>query len=315
MPGDSSPLLDLGEGGLPLALVQGGAVAALFSAFGALLFLAFLAPACLAGIAPEARVAVTRPCRYLARLSLVFALIAGVAWLVMESATIAGANTVAQAFAAVPAVVSETEFGHVVVAQMLLLAAALLAFGRTRHGERAPLAVLPAGLATALQAWHLHAAAMASGVSVLLVSEIVHVLAAGAWLGALLPLALFIRTASPEAGSLVSRRFTPFGAACVLMLAVTAFCQGLVLVGGLRALVATAYGWMALVKLVLFAVLIGFAWRNHFRLTPRLGGADPGSARRALERSVVREAGIGLLIVLVAAVLASLSPGMNMAPP
>jgi putative copper resistance protein D len=313
---DEAPLLfDLGQGGLPLALVQGFAVAALVSAFGALLFLAFLAPPALAGIAPHQRATVTRPCRWLARLSLLLAMTAEGAWLVMESATIAGTDTVPQAFAAVPAVLSDTEFGHLIVTQMLLLVVAALVFGRTKGGARLYLAVVPAGLATVLQAWHLHAAAMANGVSVLLVCEVLHVSAAGAWLGALLPLALLVRTAPPEVGSIASRRFAPFGSACVLVLAITAFWQGLVLVGGLHTLVATAYGWIALVKLVLFAVLIGFAWHNHFRLTPLLRGADPIPARHALERNIVREAGIGLVIVLGAAVLASLSPGRNMTMP
>ena len=153
---------------------------------------------------------------------------------------------------------------------------------------------------------------MHSGLSLLLVSEVLHVLAAGAWLGTLLPLALLVRMASPEAGSIASRRFSPFGFACVLVLAVTAFWQGLVLVGSLRGLIATAYGWMVLVKLALFAILIGFALRNHFRLTLPLRGTDPISARHALERSIVREASVGLAIVLVAAVLASLPRGMDM---
>ena len=127
-----APFFDLGEGGLPLALVQGLSVAALFSAFGALLFLAFLAPSVFTGMAPQEQVTVTRPCLRLARLSLLFAVLAELAWLVMESATLAGAADLSQASLAVPAVVSDTEFGHLVVAQILLLIAATLVLGWAR---------------------------------------------------------------------------------------------------------------------------------------------------------------------------------------
>ncbi len=313
MSSGAAPTFDLGGGGLPLALVQGFSVAALFSAFGTPLFLSFLASPALTGMTSQERLAVMRPCLRLAKVSVLLAVLVELAWLVMESATMAGAGAVASAFVAVPTVVSDTEFGHLVVAQILLLVAAGLVLGQDGHGVRLRLAVLPVGLATVLQTWHLHAAAMHSGLSLLLISEVLHVLAAGAWLGMLLPLALLVRMASPEAGSIVSRRFSPFGSACVLVLATTAFWQGLVLVGSLRLLIATAYGWMVLVKLALFAILIGFAWRNHFHLAPPLRGADPISARRSLELSIVREASVGLAIVLVAAVLASLPPGMDMA--
>lgn len=314
MAGDAAPLFDLGEGGLPLALLRGIAVAALFSAFGALLFLESVAPPALARVAATERATVAGRCLRLARASLGLAVLAELAWLIAESATIAGAKNFAQTIAAVPAVLSDTAFGQLVVAQMALLVAAM-ALSRVDRGGRVRLAALLAALATVLQGWHLHAAAMYDGFSGLLAAEALHVLAAGAWLGSLLPLALLIAAAPPEAGGIAARRFSPLGAACVSALAATGFWQGLVLVGGLHGLIGTAYGWMVLVKLALFAVLIGFAWRNRFRVTPLLSGDDPSSARHALQRSVMREAGVGLLIVLAASVLSSLPPAMDMAMP
>lgn len=313
MPGGAAPFFDLGEGGLPLALLRGIAVAALFSAFGALLFLASVAPPALARIAAAERATVATRCLRLARVSLGLAVLAELAWLVAESAAMAGAADFAHTIAAVPAVLSDTAFGQFVVAQMALLAAMVLS--RVDRGARVRVAALLAGLATVLQGWHLHAAAMYDGFSVLLAAEVLHVLAAGAWLGSLLPLALLIAAVPPDAGAMAARRFSPLGAACVSVLAATGFWQGLVLVGGLHGLIGTAYGWMVLVKLGLVALLIGFAWRNRFRVTPLLSGADAFAARHALQRSVMREAGVGLLIVLAASVLSSLPPAMDTAMP
>jgi hypothetical protein len=68
---------------------------------------------------------------------------------------------------------------------------------------------------------------------------------------------------------------------------------------------------MVLVKIALFAVLLAFAWRNRFRLTPALS-SNPEPAKRGLARSILHESGVGLVIVLVASVLATLAPGMHM---
>jgi copper resistance protein D len=312
MPDGAAPFFDLGEGGLPLALIRGATLAAALSAFGCLFFLAVVAPPALARMtAPD----VACRCLRVGRASLILAVLGECAWLVFESAAMAGAGSVSQAFAAVPMVTADTEFGHLVVAQTALLAMAAFASWGIDRGRRLLLAAILAGVAAALQGWHLHAAAMSPGISVLLIAELLHVLAAGAWLGSLLPLALLIGAAPPDAGAIASRRYSPFGASCVSVLALTAFWQGLVLAGGIHGLIATAYGWMILVKLALFVVLIGFAWRNRFWMTPRLSGAGSLGARRALQRSVASEAGIGLLIVLAASVLASLPPAMDMTMP
>jgi copper resistance protein D len=307
MPDGAVPAFDLGGGGISLALVQGLSVAALFSGFGSLLFLAAVAPPALARMAaPEGAVVADR-CRALARVALLLAILAEFAWLWLEAATLSDADGAVQAAGAIPVVVADTEFGHLIVAQVLLLAASVLLSGR---GLR--IAAVSSGAAVVLQAWHLHAAAMYDGPSILLVCEVMHVVAAGAWLGGLLPLAIFVRAADPPAAAVASRRFAPLGLACVLVLAGTALWQGWVLVGGPRGLVGTAYGWMVLVKLALFAALIGFACRNHFRLTPALLGGGSVAAARRLRASILREAAVGLLIVLAAAVLASLPPGMRM---
>lgn len=281
-----------GAGGAALVLLHAFALAALLSAFGSLLFLGFIAPL-RSEHAAAGRVA---------RLSLALAIILEITWLFGETRFIAGAKNLADTLAALPLVLRATEFGHVTLAQIAFLAASLLLFQRKRFA--AALAFLP----NALEAWHLHAASMHAGVSPLLISELLHVLAAGAWLGGLLPLALFIRSAPPSAGAIAARRFSTMATPCVLVLAATAFWQGRILIGSIAALFGTAYGWLALAKLGLFVMLLVFAARHRLTLTPALTASEPLAARHTLARSILVEMALGLAIVFVATVIASLAP-------
>jgi putative copper resistance protein D len=300
------PAFGLGSFGLGLALIQAAMLACLFCGFGALLFLAAVAPPALAAMDAPARRAAAGRCIRLARFSLLLAALTGCAWLVRETAVMAEAATPGGALDALPAVISATLFGHVLLAQILAVLAALILAGFARWP-----ALLCSGAAVVLQTWHLHAAAMSSGASLLLACELVHVLAAASWLGMLPPLLLFVAAAPAEAAFIALRRFSPVGAACVLAVAVTAFWQGFRLVGTWHALLGSAYGWMVFVKLALFMALIGLASRNRFRLAPALRGGDAG-AGRMLQRSIVLESVAGAAIVLAAAVLANLPPGMDM---
>ena len=96
-----------------------------------------------------------------------------------------------------------------------------------------------------------------------------------------------------------------------MLLAGTAIVQGVVLVGSVDALLRTAYGWVALLKLCLFGVLVGFAVINRYRLAPDLRAPDARGARRRLLVSLVLQTGFGVFIVLAAALLGQLRPGMD----
>jgi putative copper export protein len=60
-------------------------------------------------------------------------------------------------------------------------------------------------------------------------------------------------------------------------------------------------------------MLFAFAARHRMELTPALGGAEPLVARRTLARSIFIEMALGLAIVFVATVIASLAPPTDMA--
>ncbi|HEY1928489.1 MAG TPA: CopD family protein [Caulobacteraceae bacterium] len=291
-----------------VALLHGFYLAMLFSGFGTMLFLVSVARPALGLMSGLEREDAFRACLILARVSLLMSILLGIAWLGSETAVLAGANGPRQAIRALPLVILQTDFGHLLVTQIFLSAASLILAGRQTW--RLGAATFCACIATLLEAWHLHAAAMSD--RPLLICEVAHVLAAAVWLGSLLPLGLLLRVASPDVASLACRRYSRVGAVCVLALALTAFWQGWVLIGSPEALIATAYGWAALTKLTLFLALIGCAFRNRFNLTPALSAMSPQTARRDLRRSITVEASIGLVIVLVASLLASLPPGTDM---
>jgi len=291
------------EGGAPLALARGISDAALLFAFGALLFPALLAPSVLARMGTGAATAGAR-LRRVGWLGLAAAAVAACGWLALQAVNMGGT------LGAILPVLRDTLFGHVMLLRLGLLGIAALAMSRRWLGAAAALA----GAAVLTQAALSHAASMYEGPSWLLLSEALHLLAAGAWLGGLLPLLILVAAAKPETAALASSRFAPLGTACVLVLAGTALFQSSILIGGLPGWIGTGYGLVALLKIALFAGLLGFAARNRFRLTPALAGPGQEAAHRHLLRSIAGETCVGLLVVLAAGLLTSLPPAMHEQP-
>jgi copper resistance protein D len=295
---------------LLLALARGVFVASVLSVLGASLFLNAVA----APIWPQFHDGLARliqgRCRRVVWASLFVASVAGIGWLVLEAGVIADAETTGQTLAAVPSVLFDTRFGQVLAAQVL----ALLGAGAATATQRrvGPLAATSlAGVATVFEAGHSHAFAMAHGLSALLLSQMLHLLAAGAWLGGLLPLLLVVREVPLELAALAARRFSTLGLASVAILAATAMFQGWLLSGGLLGLVGTAYGAVLLTKATLFTALIALAAFNRFRLAPSLTAPHGEQSRGALTRSIGVETILGICVVLAAGVLSSLEPGMH----
>jgi putative copper resistance protein D len=291
-----------GVADLSLALARGLFVVSVLSSFGAALFMCLFAPLAV----PE----VKARCRNLVWASLVSAGVAGLAWLVIETYVIAETGGLAETVAAVPVVLLGTRFGQILALQCLALAGAGAA---TANGARArTIAAALAGVAALLEAGHSHAFAMAHGLSALLVSQSLHLVAAGAWLGGLLPLFTLVRGSPPDRVAIAARRFSVLGLASVATLAATALFQGWVLSGGLTGLTGTAYGTVLLIKAGLFAAMVVIAARNRFLLTPALATSHGERIKQALARSIAVETLLGFSIVLAAGVLGSLEPGMHL---
>lgn len=299
------------QGGAALAAARDASVTALLSAFGTTLFRVVVAPKALARMSPDMVSAVTRQLLLLAQLSVAAAVLGTCFWLVMQTADLADANSMAATLVAVPTVLAKTSFGHAVIAQVaaLLMLAAVIGWRDKRARRIAALVV--ATVAVALQSAHSHAFSMDQGPSLLLACDILHLIGAGAWLGGLLPLLLLVRMAPPKAAATAARWFSPLGQWAIAALVVSASFQGWILVASIPGLIGTAYGWMVLVKLALFSVLFGFAWFNRYRFAPALLRDEPDTARRVLVRSIALQTGFGGAILIAAVVLSQLPPAMH----
>lgn len=302
------------EGGLLLSLARATAVAGQLSLFGVLAFRTLVAPRVFPRAGETVVVHVRTQLLLLGQLSAGVAVVGLILWLVLQTADLTDATSAGQTLAAVPRVLAGTAFGHVVVLQLMALLAVVGALGRRDHPVRQRVAFGLGLVEVGLQAGHSHAISMYSGPSVLLASDLVHLWAAGAWLGGLLPLLLVVRDAPPKVGATAARWFSPLGKLCVVALAISAAFQGWVLVASLPGLLGTAYGWMALVKLALFGVLFAFAVSNRYRLAPALLGDDPSAAKRLLVRSIAVQTGFGVAMVAAAAVLSNLPPALHEQP-
>jgi putative copper export protein len=157
-------------------------------------------------------------------------------------------------------------------------------------------------------------------------ADILHLLAAGAWLGGLLPLVLLLAQArgdgSPEAVTVAraaTLRFSKLGISSVGTLLATGLVNTWFLSGSVPALLGTLYGQLLLVKVALFATMIAVAGVNQLRLAPRL--ADVASeaalrlrALRQLGRNASIEASLGVFVLAVVGIIGVLPPGLHTEP-
>ncbi|MGE5117383.1 MAG: CopD family protein [Betaproteobacteria bacterium] len=149
--------------------------------------------------------------------------------------------------------------------------------------------------------------------------DALHLLGAGAWLGALVPLLLVVGRASATSepawhalAAQATRRFSALGLFSVLLLLVSGVLNAAWLVGGWTALGTTPYGRLVSAKIVLFALVIAIAAVNRLVLTPRLAmPAAAYGAMQALRRNVVAELVIGITIIAVVGVLGVTPPSAH----
>ncbi|QEZ43736.1 copper homeostasis membrane protein CopD [Cupriavidus oxalaticus] len=208
------------------------------------------------------------------------------------------------------------------VAALVLCLPAVLAL-RARPVAQAVLLATLSAAALASLPWGGHGA-MSEGLGhyAHLAADTAHLLAAGAWAGALAAFVLLSRArprSDAAALSLLSRTangFARLGTGIVVTLVLTgALNYGFVVGAGLRDFPVTAYGGLLAAKLALFMSMLALAAANRFRHAPRLAQAlragQPALAARALRRSVALEAAAGTAVLALVAALGMLSPAMS----
>lgn len=296
------------------ALLRGLHLAATLSLLGTVGFRAWILPSHL--VVPEALHSLLARLQWISGL---IALLAGAAWFMLQATSIADADTLSGALAAMPVVAADARFGNILLARLGLLSVAALLASPSRICRKGlawrngvTLLVTVAALSLQGMIGHVGATAGAIGDSLVL-SEALHLLAAGFWLGGLLPLFMCLWLLPQAQAAAVCEGFSPIGLGCVLVLAGTGFAQGLELIGSLPALLGTAYGHIALLKIGLFLAALAMAVGNRLWLTDRLAIGGVG-ARRTMLVSVGVETGVGAAIVLAAGYLASATPGVHDTP-
>jgi putative copper export protein/mono/diheme cytochrome c family protein len=259
------------------------------------------------------------------------ALASGLAVVGAQTALFEGRTSAALDLRAIGRVLLETQAGHVwlVRAGFLAILAAFLSVRvsverrvdwRAARGETVLLgaaALVPLAAAG-------HAAAVEPDTARAIALDGLHVLAAGVWVGGLVPLALLLKAAAADAGAdarpyavLAARRFSRAALCVIVLLAATGTWLATMHVGNVAGLVGTSYGRLLLAKLALLAAALGIAALNRSVLLARLGGDGPSVGRPAMRRLsgfVVVEAILALAILAIVATM-SVTPPARHEPP
>jgi len=316
------------------ALVRGAHYASVVSSFGCFAFLLAVAqPAWrAAGGAAEEAGQLERFLLRLAARSVGLALLSGLLWLWVVAASMSGTPLgAALSGKLIGTVLTATGFGRLWqfrFATEIVLAGFLLFCRLTgRHSGWllfGGVGGLLSGLVLGSLALGGHGADDTGSAGVWhLGADILHLLAAGGWLGALIPLIFVLRQARRPAWLPIAQqatlRFSTLGLVTVATLVATGLVNSWYLIGNFPALVGTPYGQLLLVKLALFAAMLSLAAVNRLKLTSRLlgspadhpGGPDP---LRRLSRNAACETGLALCVMLVMGALVHLKPGLHDQP-
>jgi copper transport protein len=205
----------------------------------------------------------------------------------------------------------DTDFGRIWVLRALLaLALAVLAFAALRRRSAPAASLLFLGSAIAVTPALSGHARIEGTLGVL--SDALHVLAAGAWVGGLAFLALMLVEAGGErwsfAGTAVPR-FSRLAVAAVIAVVCTGIVSGFLEVRSWSALWETTYGRLLLAKVAILVPLLALGAYNNRVSVPRLrAGATGLPERRAFVRAVGTELALMLVIVGVTAALVAEPP-------
>ncbi len=245
-----------------------------------------------------------------------------VAGLLAMAASMSGVAIIDVDRASIAAMMFETPMGLAWQLRMLALAAiAALAIARNPVARFAKVGFAAGALASL--AWTGHGAAGEATTGwVQLVADIVHLLAAGAWVGALVALGLMVarNTSRPTLADFISMHgaldgFSKAGTIFVALLIISGSVTTWILVvsAGVGLVGSDQYVQVLAIKLALFVAMLGLAAMNRFRLTPALSrdldaGAVPSETHRALRRSIAIEAGLAASVLAIVAWLGTLVP-------
>jgi putative copper resistance protein D len=273
--------------------------------------LAFGMSAYLRAYAPERlRLALSPAARRVALIASLVALITAIAWLALESASMADDWSAALDPEAIAAVLTDTAFGHA-WSLHLALATALVAVVAFGPGARwGPTALASAALLASLGL--VGHATMQIGVEGVVhrANHAVHLLAAGAWIGGLVPFALCLRAYERDDLRRDTVRamaaFSFWGQLIVAAIVLTGVVNIALTSHHPPLPPTTPYRALLVAKLVIVAIMISLALVNRFVLAPRL--KTSANALATLRATSLAEIALGCAVVALVSVFALLDP-------
>ena len=261
--------------------------------------------------APERlRLALSPVVRRLALIASLVALITAVAWLALESASMADDWSAAIDPEAIGAVLTDTAFGHAWAAH-LILAAALVAVVIFEPSARwVATAVASAALLASLGL--VGHAAMQTGAEGVLhrMNHAVHLLTAGAWIGGLVPFAMCLsayRRDDLRKDAVRAMMSFSFWGQFIVAAIVLSGAVNIALTSG-RAPIppTTPYRALLVAKIIIVGIMIALAIVNRYVLAPRLKSS--ATALAALRLTSAAEVALGCVVIALVSVFALLDP-------
>lgn len=255
--------------------------------------------------------------------SAAFGLLFSAAWVVLMASSMAGTPAWPIDREAVDGMLTGSAIGAAWKLRMgTLVLAALAALFAAGRGIWLSAVALCSAVALATLTWTGHGAMEEAAMGwVHLIADILHLIASGAWVGALLGLILLVSRPATRVDAahlgLTHRALHGFGAvgtAVVGTIVVTGLVNGWMLVGigNIVSLPTTLYGQLLIAKLALFLAMLGLASLNRFRLSPAFERAiaddDHGLALGALRASLGIETACAVTVLGLVAWLGTLAP-------
>ena len=273
--------------------------------------LAFGMSAYLWAYAPERlRLGLSPVARRLALILSLVALITAIAWLALESASMADDLSAAIDPEAIAAVLADTAFGHVWAAHLVLAAALVVVVAFESRARWVATSLVSATLLASLGL--VGHAAMQSGAEGVLhrANHAVHLLTTGAWIGGLVPFALCLRAYKREDlrkdAVTAMTGFSFWGQLMVAAIVLTGVANIALTSGRPPIPPTTPYRALLVAKLIIVAIMIALALLNRFVLAPRL--KTSATALATLRLTGAAEIALGSLVVALVSVFALLDP-------
>jgi putative copper resistance protein D len=231
------------------------------------------------------------------------ALATGALWPWLQTAVVSDSASAGWDPAQVAVVLTQTHFGTTWLLREACIAlvvaislAPLLAIGRTAY-------VLVIGALASLALLGHAAGESGAGGTLDRLALAAHLLAGGAWVGALPALwVLAGRLASADLARVLAR-FSRYGMGLVAVVLASGLLSAWRRTGTWDDLTGSAYGQILIVKVALVAAMGAAALRNRNRYTPQLARGDTAvqaDARAGLRRTIGVELGLGLLVIALA---------------